>query len=49
VHNDWYQDFFSGTAVDFWMAAASPPDEDIAFLRSVFTDGNEILDVACGS
>jgi SAM-dependent methyltransferase len=49
VHNDWYQDFFNGTAVDFWMAAAPPPDEDIAFLRSVFADGSEILDVACGA
>src|SRR5258708_38312917 len=31
------------------MAAAPPPDEDIAFLRSVFADGSEILDVACGA
>jgi SAM-dependent methyltransferase len=49
VQNNWYQDFFNGTAVDFWMAAAPPPDEDIAFLRSVFVDGGEILDVACGA
>ena len=47
--NDWYHDFFNGIAVDFWMAAAPPPDEDIAFLRSVFADGGEILDVACGA
>jgi SAM-dependent methyltransferase len=49
VHNDWYRGFFNGTAVDFWMAAAPPPDEDVAFLRSLFTDGSEILDVACGA
>jgi SAM-dependent methyltransferase len=49
VHNHWYHDFFDGTAVDFWIAAAPPPDEDIAFLRSVFPDGSEILDVACGA
>jgi SAM-dependent methyltransferase len=49
VTNDWYQDFFTGTAVDFWMAAAPPPDEDIAFLQSVFARGGEILDVACGA
>ena len=36
-------------AVDFWMAAAPPPDEDIAFLRSTFGAGGEILDVACGA
>ena len=49
MQNDWYQDFFNGAAVDFWMAAAPPPDEDITFLQSVFGDGNEILDVACGA
>ena len=49
MHTNWYQDFFNGTAVDFWMAAAPPPDDDIAFLRSVFPDGKEILDVACGA
>src|SRR5438445_924919 len=46
---DWFKDFFSGVAVDFWMAAAPPPDEDIAFLRSTFGAGGEILDVACGA
>jgi SAM-dependent methyltransferase len=49
VTYDWYQDFFTGIAVDFWMAAAPPPDEDIAFLQSVFARGGEILDVACGA
>lgn len=49
MQNNWYQDFFNGLAVDFWMAAAPPPDDDIAFLRSVFGDGNAILDVACGA
>jgi SAM-dependent methyltransferase len=49
VNNNWYQDFFTGTAVDFWMAAAPPPDEDIAFLRTVFVKGSEILDVGCGA
>ena len=47
--NDWYQDFFNGLAVDFWMAAAPPPDDDIAFLRSVFPENGEVLDVACGA
>ena len=49
MQNNWYQDFFNGTAVDFWMAAAPPPDEDITFLRSVFAERSEILDVACGA
>ncbi|HYS53489.1 MAG TPA: class I SAM-dependent methyltransferase [Thermoanaerobaculia bacterium] len=46
---NWYRDFFSGLAVDFWMAAAPPPDDDIAFLCSLLPDGGEILDLACGA
>jgi SAM-dependent methyltransferase len=49
VYNDWYRDFFTGAAVDFWMAAAPAPDEDIAFLRSIFGNSQEILDLACGA
>jgi len=47
--SDWFENFFNGLAVDFWMAAAPPPDEDIAFLRTLFPPGGEILDVACGA
>ena len=46
---NWYQSFFDGLAVDFWLAAAPPPDEDIAFLRSLFPAAGQLLDVACGA
>ena len=48
MSNEWFRTFFEGLAVDFWVTVAPPPDDDIAFLQSVFT-GNEILDVACGA
>ena len=46
---EWFHDFFGGLAVDFWLAVAPLPDEDITFLQSIFGDANEILDVACGA
>lgn len=48
MQNEWFRTFFEGAAVDFWVAIAPPPDDDIAFLQSLFT-GREILDLACGA
>ncbi len=50
LSDTWIHEFFSGAAVDFWLAAAPPPDDDIAFLQSVFgpPDETKLLDVACG-
>ncbi len=48
LNDEWFRHFFEGAAVDFWVAVAPPPDDDVAFLQSVFT-GSEILDVACGA
>jgi SAM-dependent methyltransferase len=50
LSDQWIHEFFSGAAVDFWLAAAPPPDDDVAFLQTVFgaPEGKEILDVACG-
>ena len=49
MQNEWFRDFFDGLAVDFWMAVAPRAGEDIAFLQTIFGDGGEILDVACGA
>jgi SAM-dependent methyltransferase len=50
VYSDWTTQFFSGLAVEFWDGIAPAPSEtEIEFLRSVFGNANEILDVACGS
>jgi len=49
LDNEWFRDFFDGIAVDFWMAVAPPPDDDVAFLKTIFEDGGEILDLACGA
>ncbi|MDP9362294.1 MAG: class I SAM-dependent methyltransferase [Acidobacteriota bacterium] len=49
--NEWFQDFFDGLAMDFWIAVASSGDSDLQFLESVFgaPDDRDILDVACGA
>lgn len=49
--NDWFHDFFSGAAVDFWVDVAPSPDDDVTFLQSVFgsANGQKILDLACGA
>ncbi len=51
ITNDWVNEFFQGIAVDFWLAAAPPPDADLPFLEGVFgaPSGQAILDVACGA
>jgi SAM-dependent methyltransferase len=51
VDNEWFRDFFDGMAVDFWMAVAPPPDDDVAFLQTWFgpANGQEVLDAACGA
>ena len=49
MSSEWFHDFFTGIAVDFWVAVAPSPDDDVTFLRSVFGGGDEILDVACGA
>jgi SAM-dependent methyltransferase len=48
--NDWFNDFFHGLAVDFWLAVAPPADADMPFLERLFGESEgEILDVACGA
>jgi len=48
--NDWFEDFFHGLAVDFWVAVAPAADADLPFLENVFcAAGGAILDVACGA
>ncbi|HEV7573631.1 MAG TPA: class I SAM-dependent methyltransferase [Thermoanaerobaculia bacterium] len=48
--NDWFQDFFHGLAVDFWVAVAPDADADLPFLEEAFGGpGGAILDVACGA
>jgi SAM-dependent methyltransferase len=50
VYSDWTTTFFGGLAVEFWVTIAPPPTEtEIEFLRSVFGDDGELLDVACGA
>ena len=49
MDSEWFRDFFDGIAVDFWMAVAPPADDDVQFLKSIFEDGGEILDLACGA
>jgi SAM-dependent methyltransferase len=48
--SDWFEDFFHGLAVDFWVAVAPNADADVPFLEKAFgTAGGAILDVACGA
>jgi len=46
---EWFNTFFEGLAVDFWLTAAPPPTEDLDFVQSVFAAGAELLDVPCGA
>jgi SAM-dependent methyltransferase len=48
--NDWFEDFFHGLAVNFWVAVAPQADADLPFLDKAFgAPGGAILDVACGA
>jgi SAM-dependent methyltransferase len=48
--NEWFEDFFYGLAVDFWVAVAPSADADLPFLEKAFgAPGGAILDVACGA
>lgn len=50
MHSDWTTTFFNGLAVEFWVTIAPPPTEtEIEFLRGIFGNGGELLDVACGA
>ncbi|HYU25503.1 MAG TPA: class I SAM-dependent methyltransferase [Thermoanaerobaculia bacterium] len=50
MYSDWTTTFFNGLAVELWVKIAPPPTEtEIEFLRSIFGDGGELLDVACGA
>jgi SAM-dependent methyltransferase len=48
----WYETFFSGLSVEFWIHAAPPPSpEELTFLREQFAilPGNRMLDIPCGA
>lgn len=50
MYSDWTTTFFNGLAVEFWVTVAPPPSAaEIEFLRGIFGDGGELLDVACGA
>lgn len=48
----WYNDFFSGIALDFWQASHEPQQtkEEVAFLQKVFQlpKNSALLDLFCG-
>jgi SAM-dependent methyltransferase len=49
LKNDWFRDFFTGTAVDFWMTAAPAPEDDVALLTAIFGAApRTLLDIPCG-
>ncbi|HXW90303.1 MAG TPA: methyltransferase domain-containing protein [Terriglobales bacterium] len=48
----WYETFFSGLSVEFWVQAAPPPSpEELNFLREQFAiqPGQKVLDIPCGA
>jgi cyclopropane fatty-acyl-phospholipid synthase-like methyltransferase len=48
----WYETFFSGLCVEFWIRAAPPPSpEELIFLRKQFAidPGQSVLDIPCGA
>jgi SAM-dependent methyltransferase len=50
VYSDWTTTFFNGLAVEFWVKVAPAPSaQEIEFLRNIFGDSKELLDVACGA
>ena len=50
MYSDWTTTFFGGLAVEFWVNVAPAPDKtEIEFLRSIFGNGSQLLDVACGA
>jgi SAM-dependent methyltransferase len=49
---NWYETFFSGLSVEFWIHAAPPPSpEELNFLREqlAIQPGGRVLDVPCGA
>lgn len=50
---DWWKDFFSGLAVDFWRAAVPPEatraDVDFLWKHLKLSPGARVLDVPCGA
>jgi SAM-dependent methyltransferase len=49
---NWYETFFSGLSVDFWIQAAlQPSPEELNFLREQFAiqPGKSVLDIPCGA
>jgi SAM-dependent methyltransferase len=48
----WYETFFSGLSVEFWIHAAPPPSpEEVNFLQEQFASqqGKRVLDIPCGA
>jgi cyclopropane fatty-acyl-phospholipid synthase-like methyltransferase len=48
----WYETFFSGLSVEFWILAAPPPSpEELNFLREqlAIQPGKKVLDIPCGA
>jgi len=48
----WYETFFSGLSVEFWIhAAPTPSSEELNFLREQFAiqPGKRLLDIPCGA
>jgi SAM-dependent methyltransferase len=48
----WYETFFSGLSVEFWIhAAPPPPPEELNFLQEQFAiqPGKKVLDIPCGA
>jgi len=48
----WYETFFSGLSVEFWIHAAPPPSpEELNFLQEQFAiqPGKRVLDIPCGA
>jgi cyclopropane fatty-acyl-phospholipid synthase-like methyltransferase len=48
----WYETFFSGLSVEFWIHAAPPPaPEELKFLQDQFAiqPGKRVLDIPCGA
>jgi len=48
----WYETFFSGLSVEFWIHAAPPPSaEELNFLQEQFAiqPGKKVLDIPCGA
>jgi SAM-dependent methyltransferase len=52
IMTSWYEAFFAGMSVEFWIhAAPAPSAEELDFLRDQFgiAPGKQVLDIACGA